>query len=407
MSPGRPAPTREERDRLDTLERAAERHERQGSPLKAIADCKRILLIDPDHPGIRERIDALCEQLYGGTARPVGHQAVSLEPHQPLEEIVLEDALVETPSVALDDDLTAQPMVEIELDWKSTKGDEARRIAASTLPRTRLFAGLDGQSLRDLVDGARLVELPAEHELFHQGDPGDALYVIVEGAVVPIAEGEVRKKLAVLEEGDFFGEGALVTERPRSATIEALVDTKLLAIDRALVARLVERQPVVLQVLLRYVRDRLMSRLLHTSPLYTALPGGEREAVAERFRMVEIADGAILVRQGQPSSGLYVLMAGRVRVIHFDGVGDKQLATLGPGDVFGEMSMVQDDEAMASCVSSGKCWALALARNDFRALAEADPAVREVVEELAEARRRQNEDSLVSAPYLDAQLDLV
>jgi CRP-like cAMP-binding protein len=396
-----------DRERIETLQRAAADYEREGSLLKAIAACKRILLVDPDHPGTHERIDALCDLLHGETVRPVDNGPVALGPDQPLGDVVLQDVIVETPPVALDDDLTVQPMVEIDLDWTAKHDDEARRLAADTLPRTPLFSCLDAGSLRALVDGARLVELPAEHELFHQGDPGDTLYVIAEGAVVPIAEGEVRKKLAVLEEGDFFGEIGLVTERPRSATIEALVDTKLLAIDRTLVSQLVERQPAVLQVLLRYLRDRLIGRLLHTSPFFTALPADERESVARRFRFVEMADGAILVRQGQPSSGLYALLVGSVQVIHFDGVGDKELAKLEPGDVFGEMSMLTGDEAMASCVAEGKCWALTLSRNDFRALAGESPVVREAVEELAEARRAANENSLVNAPYLDSQLELV
>ena len=408
MSDRKPQLSADDLARIETLDRAAAHYEQQRSPLKAIAACKRILLIDPDHPGTRDRIDALCNQLYGETARALENEPVTLGPGQPLDELVLEDVLVETPPLALDDDLTAQPMVEIELDWKATHNDEARRLAADTLPRTPLFSSLDGESLRALVDGARLVELPAEHELFHQGDPGDALYVIAEGAVVPIAEGEVRKKLAVLEEGDFFGEISLVTERARSATIEALVDTKLLAIDRSLVSQLVDRQPVVLQVLLRYLRDRLIDRLLRTSSFFTLLPASERQAVAERFRFVEMADGAILVRQGQPSSGLYALLSGRVQVIHFDGVGDKNLATLEPGDVFGEMSMLTDDPAMASCLSVGKCWALTLARNDFRELVAEEPVVREAVEELAQMRRASNENSLLNVPYLDnQQMELV
>lgn len=407
MSERTPALTSVDLERIETLERAAEHYEQQHSPLKAIAACKRILLIDPEHPGMRERIEDLCNLLHGETAQPLGDEPVALGPSQPLDDLVLQDVLVETPPVALDDDLTLQPMVEIDLDWTARHDDEARRIAADTLPRTPLFSCLDAESLRALVEGARLVELPAEHELFRQGDPGDALYVIAEGAVVPIAEGEVRKKLAVLEEGDFFGEIALVTERPRSATIEALVDTKLLAIDRPLVSQLVERQPVVLQVLLRYLRDRLIDRLLRTSPFFTALPADERGNVAKRFRFVEMADGAILVRQGQPSSGLYALLSGRVQVIHFDGVGDKELARLEPGDVFGEMSMLTGDEAMASCLADGKCWALTLSRNDFRTLVAESPVVQEAVEALAEARRAANENSLVNAPYLDSQLELV
>lgn len=406
MSDAKPLPVRSDADRLKTLERAVERHEREQSPLKALAACKRILLIDPDHPGTRERIDALCAQLHGEDAPEKERAPVSLPDGAPLDEIVLEDVMEETPAITLDADVTAQPMVEIELDWKETSGDMARRWAADTLPRSPLFSSLDARSLRRLVDGARLVELPADHELFHQGDRGDTLYVVAEGAVVPVAEGEVRKKLAVLEEGDFFGEIALVTERPRSATIEALVDTKLLAIDRQLVGQLMEDQPEVLEVLLRHVRDRLVDRLVRTSPFFSELPKPARHAAARRFRFVEMSDGALLVRQDQPSSGLFALLSGRVQVIHSDGVGDKELALLEPGDVFGEMSMTTGEPAVASCVADGKCWALVLPRSDFQRLVEEEPALAEAIDALAASRRERNE-GLVDVPYLDGQLELL
>ncbi|NNL66768.1 MAG: cyclic nucleotide-binding domain-containing protein [Myxococcales bacterium] len=393
--------------RIAALERAVDHFESQGSPLKAIAACKRILLVDPDHPGTRDRIDALCARLHGAEPGPAAGAPVGLSRGAPLDDLVLEDVIDETPPIALDADLTAQPMVEIELDWKQTCDDDARRWAADTLPRTPLFSSLDAESLRLLVDGARLIDLPADHELFHQGDPGNALFVIAEGAVVPVAEGETRKKLAVLEEGDFFGEISLVTERPRSATIEALVDTKLLAIDRSLVAELVEKEPKVLRVLLRYLRDRLIDRLLRTSDFFTGLPAPQREAVARRFRFIEMADGAILIRQDQQSPGLFALLSGRVDVIHSDGVGDKRLATLGSGDVFGEMSMLTGEPAVASCVANGKCWALALPRADFERLAAEEAAVHDAVAALAESRRSANESSLFDAPYLDGQMDLL
>jgi CRP-like cAMP-binding protein len=406
MSPRTPELSEDDRTRIEALELAIECYEREHAPLKALAACKRILLIDPGHPGARARIDALCAQLHGGRDADVA-RPVRLEPGRPLEDLVLGEVVDEAPTFALDDDLTAQPLVEIGIDWKETAGEEARQLAAEALPRTPLFSSLDAESLRRLVEGAHLVELAAEHELFHQGDPGDALYVVAEGAVVPIAEGEPRKKLAVLEEGDFFGEIGLVTERPRSATIEALVDTKLLAIDRSLVSELVQRQPAVLTVLLRYLRDRLIRRLVRTSPFFTSLPAAERETVAARFRFLEAADGAMLVRQGQPSSGLYALLSGRVRVIHSDGVGDKQLATLEAGDVFGEMSMLSGEPGIATCLCDGKCWVLALSRKDFLELAREKPAVMETVEALAEARRLDNENSLVDRPYLDGQLSLL
>jgi len=408
MSPRKPKDVPAEAERITSLERAAKRHEREGSLLKAIADCKRILLLDPDHPGTAERMEALCERLHGQTQSAGPRAPVSWMRGAPLDDLVLGDVMPETPAIALDYDMTAQPMVEIYLDRAVPEEDPARRLAADTLPRTPLFSALDGASLRQLLEGVEVVELDAEQELFHQGDPGsNCLYVIAEGAVVPIAEGETRKKLAVLEEGDFFGEISLVTERPRSATIEALVDTKLLAIPRGLLAELVERQPAVLEVLLRYLRDRLIDRLVRTSPFFTALPREERDDTARRCRFIEMGDGAVLVRQGQPAPGLFALLAGRVAVIHSDGVGDKHLANLEPGDIFGEMSMLSGEPAVASCVAQVKSWALVLPQADFHELIGSRPRVAETVRALAEERRSANETAITEGRYLDGQLDLV
>jgi signal-transduction protein with cAMP-binding, CBS, and nucleotidyltransferase domain len=86
--------------------------------------------------------------------------------------------------------------------------------------------------------------------------------------VVPIVEGSTRRKLAVLEEGDFFGEIGLVTDQPRNASIQALVDTQLLAIDREVMWKLIDEQPRLIGVLLCFLRDRLIDRLVRTSPVF-------------------------------------------------------------------------------------------------------------------------------------------
>ena len=65
--------------------------------------------------------------------------------------------------------------------------------------------------------------------LFHEGDPGDALYVIVEGEVAVQAEGPPRVEMARLGAGSFIGEVALMTDQPRSATVTAVAGAELLA----------------------------------------------------------------------------------------------------------------------------------------------------------------------------------
>ena len=119
-----------------------------------------------------------------------------------------------------------------------------------------LFGDLDPDSLHTLIRNVRVVSLDARQVLFREGDPANSLYVIAEGAVVPIAEGGRRRKLAVLERGAFFGEIGLMTQRPRNATIESLVETNLLAIDRRLVRRLISGAPSVVGLAVPRQRTR-------------------------------------------------------------------------------------------------------------------------------------------------------
>ncbi len=253
----------------------------------------------------------------------------------------------------------------------------------------------------------RLVSLAEGEELFHQGDPGDALYVIVEGAVVPIAEGEVRKKLAVLEEGDFFGEIALVTDQARNATIEALVDTTLLCLDRMLVASLLEGSPRVLKVLLRFLRDRLVNRLFRTSSLFASPDPRERRRLSERFRFLEVREGVFLIHQGQLSNALFVLLAGEMDVVQSEADRDQVLARLRAGDVFGEMSVLTGDPAVASVVAKRKCWVLALPRGDVGTLLNGDPRFQRAITEIAEQRKLENAQSFGRGFKVDRHLDLI
>ena len=80
------------------------------------------------------------------------------------------------------------------------------------------------------------MHLEPNEALFHEGDAGDALYVIVEGEVSVQAEGPPRVEMARLGAGSFIGEVALMTDQPRSATVTATLDAELLRIDRKTLA---------------------------------------------------------------------------------------------------------------------------------------------------------------------------
>lgn len=122
--------------------------------------------------------------------------------------------------------------------------------------------------------------------VFFEGDPGDALFIVSQGAVkiYRVAEDGREKTLAILRDGDIFGEMALLDEEPRSAIAECLEPTTLYALHRkeflaflannpsmaihiikVLCGRLRRANAQVMDVVFRDVKSRIVRTLLDLS----------------------------------------------------------------------------------------------------------------------------------------------
>ncbi|MCB9726443.1 MAG: cyclic nucleotide-binding domain-containing protein [Spirochaetaceae bacterium] len=288
-------------------------------------------------------------------------------------------------------------------------GESARRPSRargaslrSELAKVPLFGDLDPASLHTLIRRARVVVLEAGEVLFREGDEARSLYVVVDGAVVPIAEGGARHRLAVLEAGAFFGEIGLLAHQPRNATIEALVETRLLAIDRRVFWELIRKEPRVARGILRFLRDRLLDRQIRTNPLFSVFARAERAALAREFRVLEVRDGTRVVEQGGAPEGLFVVLAGSLARLRREGGRkgrEKELGELGPGDAFGGLPLLEGEAADASVVARGKCWLVLLGEARFRRMAERNPRLVEMLHAQADgapssAPRRARADRL-------------
>lgn len=104
--------------------------------------------------------------------------------------------------------------------------------------------------------------------VIRQGEIGDCMYVIQEGQVeVFIQEGDKEVQLAILNEGDFFGEMALIDREVRNASVRALGLVRLITIDKKNFLRNIHEDPTIAlrlaEVLSRRIRelDAEVSRL--------------------------------------------------------------------------------------------------------------------------------------------------
>lgn len=131
---------------------------------------------------------------------------------------------------------------------------------------------------------------PGGSVVFRQGDPGDSLYVVIEGVLHGYRETPGgRYQVVTLGPGDLFGEMALLSGKPRSATVETGVPASLLKVPRADFLRRVAAQPELGLALLRLLTSRLRDALADGSR-----PGSPRD--------------------GSPGSALPVKREGRIRI---------------------------------------------------------------------------------------------
>jgi hypothetical protein len=117
------------------------------------------------------------------------------------------------------------------------------RDPTRTIP---LFAGLRPAQARVVVLMAEVKRFAAGEAIVRQGDPGDAMYVIIQGAAeVWAGRGAERQKFNTLRRGDVFGEMGLVRHGERSADVIATEPVEALALDDAFLDRIQRRYPRV------------------------------------------------------------------------------------------------------------------------------------------------------------------
>jgi len=126
------------------------------------------------------------------------------------------------------------------------------------LARVPLFSGLSQAEIAELDLLTVEANFPEDRNIITIGEPGDALYVLIEGTVAVLYPGQEQEfELARLGPGDFFGEMALLNEEPRSATVRALEPCRALVIEKEDFRRLVSSSGTVSLKLLDILSRRI------------------------------------------------------------------------------------------------------------------------------------------------------
>lgn len=231
---------------------------------------------------------------------------------------------------------------------------------AAMLAEVPLFHGLDDAARAAVGDAMEVVECPRREVIIREDEPGDDFYLIVEGEV------EVRKRLpgrrrsatiGWLGPGDCFGEIALLEKTTRTATLVASRPARLLRLARADFDRL-----IVARIGADSIREVLQhARFLGRFTFTVGWPFAELIKFARRCRRVQVDADTALVSQGEPNHWFYLIYDGAFEARD----GKRVLRRMGPGDYFGEISLLEGWPATATVVALEESRCLALSRADF------------------------------------------
>jgi Cyclic nucleotide-binding domain/Tetratricopeptide repeat len=140
-------------------------------------------------------------------------------------------------------------------------GAEATPSGGAQIVVSPLFKDFSVEELVAVIAGLKLLTFERGKVILREGEPGNSLYMLTSGAVKAFVKRDGKQvPIAELEEGAFFGEGSILTGKPRTATIVATEHSELLELDRPTLDSITQTHPHVWDVLQEFANQRMAKK---------------------------------------------------------------------------------------------------------------------------------------------------
>ncbi|MFN8487405.1 MAG: cyclic nucleotide-binding domain-containing protein [Caldilineaceae bacterium] len=255
-------------------------------------------------------------------------------------------------------------------------------LACLTLPT--VFGELDAEAQAALQAELEVVQLALGQTLFHQGDRGDSLYVLVVGRLSVQIQNPTGETVVVDEATPYqlIGEMALLTGQSRGATITAVAEATLLRLSKAGFDRLEQHHPIFTQRLAQTILPRLrQQQLLHIlTKLFGPLDKTTLAALQQKLDWRYLSAGETLIRQGEASDAAYIVVNGRLRVTMRAAArqGEEReqfIREIGAGEVIGEVGLLTNAPRSATVTALRAATVVRLSASVCEALVTEHPQV--------------------------------
>jgi CRP-like cAMP-binding protein len=346
-----------------------------GHPLLGLVVCKMVLALDPNY---KDLLYILAE-LYSSESDRVAD--VDLPEPLPLPD--------------------GAPAPNMPSLGTPTLLETAAKIAADTdqitevpqrFPVIPLFSHLSEEAFIKVLGSLRLRRHTNGQRIISEGEVGDSFFMLADGVVVVSKRlNNVDTVLAHLHQGAVFGEMALVSNAPRAATVTAMGDVDLLELSRRDLEVHAGELESVTQALKKFTRGRFLANLAATNPIFKPLDKADRRALMAKFKPQVVYANDILIEEGEPGRGLYLVLRGEYKVTKKQAGENLMLATLRSGDIFGEISLLKEVNTTATVTATSIGEVLKLEKTEFNEMLQKYPDVKSTLDELSDQRQRANQ----------------
>ena len=269
---------------------------------------------------------------------------------------------------------------------KAQDEESVSAVAAQVSPQV-LFSALDPASFKATVAVFEVRFVKAAQALVDEGSVGNEAFIVARGELdvskKSMKPGGAPLALARLGNGALFGEMALLSSAPRTATVTACRPSVVLVGSKGALDRVAAKAPEVGRVFAEFCRRRMLDNLVRTNFILKSASPSERPTLIERFTVRQFNQGERIVVQGSPPDGLHIVALGEVDIVHKEGNDTTLVARLGPGEVVGEVALILRRPAITDVVAHHPTVTLFLQRDRFLGLARAHPKIFVELYELA------------------------
>ena len=219
--------------------------------------------------------------------------------------------------------------------------------------------------------------------IVREGDPADALYVLVSGRARVVKRGDTGEDvpLNVLRAGDAFGEMALLEQTNRMATVRASSDVDALRLDRSAFESLLAAAPDLKKYLELQASHRRLHNFFRSYTAFARLPVDALATMLAELESEAVEPGELVIREGDPPGPMYVVEEGRLRVFVEEDGERRYIRYLRRGDFFGELSLFKREPRSTTVEAVAPCRLLRLTEATFTRLLTAYPEFRTQLEE--------------------------